>query len=158
MSTAWMDIEAPGPTALCATDPDAQEVHREASDTDERGHPLARLYASAKEWCLDCPVRPACLEYAMATEVGPTINRAGVLGGLTPSERAAAAGYARKDDPGLTRARNREQRRRRRQAQAAALTISCSACGQPDGARCISRQGNVTEPHLARVLAAEAAA
>lgn len=158
MSDHWMTPDEPGPTALCVTNPDAKAAHEEAAYGNQRGHHRVRLYDVAKEWCEECPVRQACLEYALASEMGPTIWRAGIFGGMTPSERATAAGFGRKDDPDTTRRRNREQRRKRRQAQAVALTIACPTCRQPVDSRCISNQGNVTEPHLARVTSAEVAA
>jgi WhiB family redox-sensing transcriptional regulator len=43
----------------------------------------------AKKFCHSCPVRQACLDYAMRMEGSATSDfRAGIYGGLTPRERS----------------------------------------------------------------------
>lgn len=44
--------------------------------------------AAAKQICLGCPVRDACLDYALRIEKA-SVGRYGVYGGLTGDERAA---------------------------------------------------------------------
>ena len=61
-----------------------------------------RSVSAAKAVCAGCPVRDACLSWALdEVDVGPgdphtTSHRYGVLGGLSPAERTALARqYAR---------------------------------------------------------------
>ena len=58
----------------------------EAFHPAKGGHPDPK----ALRLCRSCPVRAACLDYALAYEAagGP---RAGVYGGTTPAQRAAIA-------------------------------------------------------------------
>lgn len=51
------------------------------------GAELNVLYAKAKRYCNECPVRQECLDYAMRAEVNEDSHRYGLFGGLTPSQR-----------------------------------------------------------------------
>lgn len=61
----------------------------ELFDTELKDHNGARA-ARAKAVCDGCPVKTACLVWALEHEQGaPAAGRAGIWGGLTPTERAA---------------------------------------------------------------------
>jgi hypothetical protein len=67
-------------------------------DDDTAGVSFLSIYNAAKAVCVRCPVRPACLEDAMAREGhSDRHNRAGIWGGLTPNQRAALAACRRKE-------------------------------------------------------------
>lgn len=51
------------------------------------GAELKVLYAKARRYCNECPVRQECLDYAMRVEVNEDSHRYGMYGGLTPSQR-----------------------------------------------------------------------
>jgi len=51
---------------------------------DDQGVYFTRRTVHAKKVCMNCPVRPACLEDALERDI-----RFGVYGGLTWSERKA---------------------------------------------------------------------
>lgn len=70
--------------AALFTDPDP--IYVVSSETGKVTHHPD--WAPAAAICLTCPVRPACLDWALAVGVGV----AGFVGGLTPDERAGAAG------------------------------------------------------------------
>ncbi|MFD6531556.1 WhiB family transcriptional regulator [Streptomyces sp. NPDC060184] len=74
------DIDA---QAICAqTDPEIFFPERGEGDK----------VRAAKQICLGCPVRRACLAEALATEGNACAdNRHGVVGGCTPRERARIA-------------------------------------------------------------------
>lgn len=59
-------------------------------DTFFRGDP--RSYSTARHVCRTCPVRLACLAFALKAEDGTSVYyRQGVFGGLSPAERVALA-------------------------------------------------------------------
>lgn len=58
--------------------------------TPVAGSVAAKSTAAAKAICARCPIRAACLDDALATEVPH--SRFGVLGGLSADERAVRAG------------------------------------------------------------------
>jgi len=94
MSATWMDPEAPGPTALCVTDPDARLAHEWAILISGGGDVHATNTASkdAAEWCGRCEVAAACLSFAESFEGGrDSAGRGAVYGGLSPAERASRA-------------------------------------------------------------------
>ncbi|MCO1338068.1 hypothetical protein BJH93_04040 [Kocuria polaris] len=46
-------------------------------------------YAEARSYCLACPIRETCLDYALELEGGKAAQgRFGMYGGTTPTERA----------------------------------------------------------------------
>jgi hypothetical protein len=102
MKPAWMDPDEPGPTALCVTDPGAQEAHRWASDVPGGPESAAvkRAHAEARSWCNRCEVRDECLEFALAGERrDDERSRDGVYGGVDPAGRAVLAGRGPKRLP-----------------------------------------------------------
>lgn len=48
---------------------------------------VTRIYAVARAICSECDVREECLDAAMREEIGGQGWRAGMRGGMTPSER-----------------------------------------------------------------------
>lgn len=82
MSRNWTNpaMRRPGgweSRAACAADPDLMYADRATS-----------AVKAAKQVCLSCPVRDACLTSAMAEEDGKSKeNRHGIRGGLTPGQR-----------------------------------------------------------------------
>lgn len=56
---------------------------------DQRGRAKSESAKIAREICAECPVRQACLDYAMRVENG--WSRYGIWGGLTALERAKLA-------------------------------------------------------------------
>lgn len=54
---------------------------------DKGGGPYA--YQQARRICGTCPVIQKCFEFAMATELDPSVLRYGMFAGMTPSQRAA---------------------------------------------------------------------
>lgn len=66
----------------------------------DRGSDHVARTAEAKKICGSCSVLRACLDDAMATEVGNDAkSRAGVRGGLTPEQRAARHSRQRRGAP-----------------------------------------------------------
>ena len=63
----------------------------------ERPDARDRRVQDAKDVCAGCPVRDACLAYAMDREGSRHAHlRGGIYGGLTPEERASIARAARR--------------------------------------------------------------
>ena len=59
----------------------------------EHGHQARSTAAQARAICAGCPIRVACLNYAMEMEASTvdTRHRHGVWGGLLPEQRAELA-------------------------------------------------------------------
>lgn len=94
MISAWMDPDAPGPTALCVTDTAARFAHEWVILISGSGDVHATNVAAkeAAEWCGRCDVAAACLSFAQSFEGGrESAGRGAVYGGLNPTERASRA-------------------------------------------------------------------
>lgn len=69
-----------------------REVGPELFFSDDDGNALRQAQKQAKEICARCPVRRACLEYALAFEGAAHNNmRAGIWGGYNATQRARIA-------------------------------------------------------------------
>lgn len=74
--------------ALCRApeaDPEWWDAHAQTAEA-----------ATARAWCGRCPVTAECLALAMGAEGdSPSAYRAGIFGGLGPSDRGALGGQRR---------------------------------------------------------------